>query len=58
MAPFRYPSLFLERACQVQLYAMWTSKALKRVSGAVVAKTLAQFNSMVGNPPPSTTSPR
>ena len=34
---------YLERACQVQLYAMWTGKKLKRVSDAVVEKTLSQF---------------
>src|SRR5215471_2982267 len=34
---------YLERACQVQLYAMWTGKRLKRVSDAVVEKTLSQF---------------
>ncbi len=34
---------YLERACQVQLHAMWTGKRLKRVSDAVVEKTLTQF---------------
>jgi len=34
---------YLERACQVQLYAMWTGKRLKRVSDAVVDKTLTQY---------------
>jgi ribulose-5-phosphate 4-epimerase/fuculose-1-phosphate aldolase len=38
---------YLERACQVQLFAMWTGKPLKRVPDAVVKKTLAQFK--VGN---------
>lgn len=41
-----YDRLFyLERACQVQLHAMWTGKTLKRVSDAVVKKTLSQFKS-------------
>jgi len=35
---------YLERACQVQLHAMWTGKRLRRVSDAVVEKTLTQFN--------------
>jgi len=34
---------YLERACQVQIYAMWTGKRLKQVPNAVVEKTLAQF---------------
>jgi ribulose-5-phosphate 4-epimerase/fuculose-1-phosphate aldolase len=34
---------YLERACQVQLYAMWTGQRLKKVSQAVVDKTLGQF---------------
>jgi ribulose-5-phosphate 4-epimerase/fuculose-1-phosphate aldolase len=34
---------YLERACQVQLYAMWTGRPLKRVPGPVVAHTLRQY---------------
>src|SRR5215471_3225626 len=34
---------YLERACQVQLYAMWTGGRLKRVSSAIVAHTLRQY---------------
>jgi len=33
----------LERACQVQLYAMWTGRKLKRVPPAVVEHTLRQY---------------
>ncbi len=35
---------YLERACQVQLFAMWTGKRLKEVPAAIVAKTVAQFH--------------
>ena len=39
-----YDSLyFLERACQVQLYAMWTGRKLKHVAPAVVEHTLRQY---------------
>ena len=34
---------YLERACQVQLHAMWTGKPLKLVSDAVVKKTISDF---------------
>jgi ribulose-5-phosphate 4-epimerase/fuculose-1-phosphate aldolase len=34
---------YLERACQVQLYAMWTGQKLKRVSDAVVERTKRQY---------------
>ncbi len=34
---------YLERACQVQLYAMWTGRPLKRVPSEVVALTLRQY---------------
>ena len=34
---------YLERACQVQLYAMWTGRKLRRVSSAVVEHTLRQY---------------
>jgi ribulose-5-phosphate 4-epimerase/fuculose-1-phosphate aldolase len=34
---------YLERACQVQLFAMWTGKRLKRVPDAIVEKTRTQF---------------
>jgi len=34
---------FLERACQVQLYAMWTGRKLKHVAPAVVEHTLRQY---------------
>ncbi|MBV8936829.1 MAG: aldolase [Alphaproteobacteria bacterium] len=34
---------YLERACQVQLYAMWTGRALKHVPPAVVEHTLRQY---------------
>jgi ribulose-5-phosphate 4-epimerase/fuculose-1-phosphate aldolase len=44
---------YLERACQVQLYAMWTGKKLKQVPAAVVARTMAQFDDspVYGNKP-------
>jgi len=45
---------YLERACQVQLFAMWTGKPLKRVPDAIVDKTVAQFqNSPVYGGKPS-----
>jgi len=34
---------YLERACQVQLYAMWTGRRLKHVPRAVVEHTLRQY---------------
>ena len=34
---------YLERACQVQLYAMWTGRTLKQVPSAVVEHTLRQY---------------
>jgi ribulose-5-phosphate 4-epimerase/fuculose-1-phosphate aldolase len=34
---------YLERASQVQLYAMWTGRPLKRVPSGVVAHTLRQY---------------
>jgi ribulose-5-phosphate 4-epimerase/fuculose-1-phosphate aldolase len=34
---------YLERACQVQLFAMWTGQRIKKVSPAVVEKTIGQF---------------
>ena len=34
---------YLERACQVQLYAMWTGQKLKYVPDAVVARTQEQY---------------
>ena len=34
---------YLERACQVQLYAMWTGRPLKRVASGMVAHTLRQY---------------
>ena len=34
---------YFERACQVQLYAMWTGRPLKRLSPGVVAHTLQQY---------------
>jgi ribulose-5-phosphate 4-epimerase/fuculose-1-phosphate aldolase len=39
-----YDTLYhLERACQVQFYAMWTGRPLRRVPKAIVAHTLAQY---------------
>jgi ribulose-5-phosphate 4-epimerase/fuculose-1-phosphate aldolase len=35
---------YLERACQVQLMAMWTGKRLKQVPPAVVERTIGQFH--------------
>jgi ribulose-5-phosphate 4-epimerase/fuculose-1-phosphate aldolase len=34
---------YLERACQVQLYAMWTHRKLKHVPEAIVEHTLCQY---------------
>ena len=34
---------YFERACQVQLYAMWTGRPLKEVPTHVVARTLRQY---------------
>jgi ribulose-5-phosphate 4-epimerase/fuculose-1-phosphate aldolase len=34
---------YLERACQVQLYAMWTGRPLKLLPEAVVKRTFEQF---------------
>lgn len=34
---------YFERACQVQLYAMWTGQPLKEVPAHVVARTLRQY---------------
>jgi len=34
---------YFERACQVQLYAMWTGRPLKEVPALVVARTLRQY---------------
>jgi ribulose-5-phosphate 4-epimerase/fuculose-1-phosphate aldolase len=38
---------YLERACQVQLYAMWTGRKLREIPAHVVARTLKQY----GNSP-------
>src|SRR6266853_99550 len=34
---------YFERACQVQLYAMWTGRPLKEVPTHIVARTLRQY---------------
>jgi ribulose-5-phosphate 4-epimerase/fuculose-1-phosphate aldolase len=34
---------YLERACQVQLYAMWTGRKLRQVKPEVVTHTLQQY---------------
>ena len=34
---------YFERACQVQLYAMWTGRPLKEVPAHIVARTLRQY---------------
>jgi len=34
---------YFERACQVQLYAMWTGRPLKEVASHIVARTLQQY---------------
>jgi len=36
---------YFERACQVQLYAMWTGRPLKEVPPHIVARTLRQYAS-------------
>lgn len=44
---------YLERACQVQLYAMWTQQELHEVDPAVVSSiSTTQFSHMYGNPKP------
>jgi ribulose-5-phosphate 4-epimerase/fuculose-1-phosphate aldolase len=44
---------YLERACQVQLHAMWTGRKLKYLSPPVLKKTMAQFatTKALGNKP-------
>lgn len=44
---------YLERACQAQLYAMWTGRKLKYISPPVLQKTLQQFtqSKALGNQP-------
>jgi ribulose-5-phosphate 4-epimerase/fuculose-1-phosphate aldolase len=44
---------YLERACQVQLYALWTGQRLKPVAPPVLQKTLQQFavTKALGNKP-------
>jgi ribulose-5-phosphate 4-epimerase/fuculose-1-phosphate aldolase len=44
---------YLERACQVQLYALWTGRPLKRIAPPVLDKTLRQFavSKALGNRP-------
>ena len=37
---------YLERACQVQLYAMWTGRKLRHVKPDVVAHTLQQYDAV------------
>ena len=46
---------YLERACQVQLYAMWTGRKLKYIAPPVLEKTLRQFarTKALGNQPAS-----
>lgn len=34
---------YLERACRVQLFALWTGRPLKQVPEPIVTKTIAQF---------------
>lgn len=34
---------YLERACQAQLYAMWTGQRLKHIPEPILKKTMAQF---------------
>ncbi len=41
---------YLERACQVQLYAMWTGRALKHVPAAIVEHTPHQYARLAGLP--------
>jgi len=46
---------YLERACQVQLYAMWTGRKLREVRPEVVDHTLQQYKQTwpaYGNKPP------
>lgn len=40
---------YLERACQVQLYAMWTGRKLRQVKPAVVTHTLQQYQQVWPN---------
>jgi ribulose-5-phosphate 4-epimerase/fuculose-1-phosphate aldolase len=44
---------YLERACQVQLYALWTGRPLKRIAPPALDKTLRQFavSKALGNTP-------
>jgi ribulose-5-phosphate 4-epimerase/fuculose-1-phosphate aldolase len=44
---------YLERACQVQVMAMWTGQRLKEVAKPVVEKTITQFHTgpVYGNKP-------
>jgi len=44
---------YLERACQVQLYAMWTGRPLKQVPAEIVAHTKRQYaeSPIYGNRP-------
>jgi ribulose-5-phosphate 4-epimerase/fuculose-1-phosphate aldolase len=46
---------YIERAAQVQIYAMWTGQRLKQLPGTVVEKTLKDFQSdaPVYDPPPA-----
>lgn len=44
---------FLERACQVQLYAMWTQQELRLVDPMVINTLFAGFNHIYGNPKPA-----
>ncbi len=34
---------YLEHACQAQLYAMWTGRALKHVQAAIVERTQHEY---------------
>jgi ribulose-5-phosphate 4-epimerase/fuculose-1-phosphate aldolase len=38
----------LERACQVQLYAMWTNRPLRYVSDDVIERTRQQYRDAPG----------
>ncbi len=52
--PEAYDRLYyLERACQVQLYAMWTGRKLKPIAPPVLEKTMRQFaaSKSLGNQP-------
>ena len=44
---------YLERACQAQLFAMWTGRKLKTIAPPVLEKTLEQFarTKALGNKP-------